>query len=63
MFSYQQQAIEETFDTNIMNSAASTLVLNDEVAPDNDIRKYLKDELSRIFEIRRISPPTSATSS
>ncbi|KAF8669590.1 hypothetical protein AX14_006020 [Amanita brunnescens Koide BX004] len=51
--------IEETFDTNIMKSATSTLVLNDEVAPDNDIRKYLKDELSRIFEKRRISPPTS----
>ena len=51
--------IEETFDTNIMKNATSTLVLNDEVAPGNDIRKYLKDELSRIFEERRISPPAS----
>ncbi|KAF8702654.1 hypothetical protein AX14_014361 [Amanita brunnescens Koide BX004] len=54
-----EPAVEETFDTSVMRSVTRALVLNDKVAPDNDIRKYLEGELSRIFEERRIPPPTS----
>ncbi|KAF8347575.1 hypothetical protein F5887DRAFT_915827 [Amanita rubescens] len=49
--------IQETFDLDIMKQITRVLVLDDAFGPNNDIRKYLEDEFSRIFLDRRISPP------
>ena len=47
--------IQETFDTETMKTVTRALMLDDSFAPDNDIRRYLKDELFRIFAKRQIS--------
>ena len=48
--------IEETFNTSVMKSATRVLVLDRTFAPNDDIRRYLKGELYRIFTEHGISP-------
>jgi hypothetical protein len=48
--------IWEVFNTDNMKSIARVLVLDETFGPNNDIRKYLEDEISRIFAQR---PPPS----
>ena len=54
--------IQETFNINAMKHITRVLVLDETFGPNDDIRKYLDDEFSRIFTGRRISfsPPDSA---
>ena len=47
--------IKETFNTESMRSITRTIVLDEEFAPNNDIRRYLEDEFFRIFTKRNIS--------
>ena len=47
--------IQETFDTEAMKTVSRALILDDSFDPDNDIRRYLEDELFRIFTKRQIS--------
>jgi hypothetical protein len=51
--------IQETFNMDTMKRITSALVLDETFGPNDDIRKYLEDEFSRIFTGRRISlsPP------
>ena len=49
--------IRGVFNTDSMKSIARVLVLN--IGPENDIRKYLEDEIPRIFLQRGIPPPPS----
>ena len=48
--------IQETFDLD-MKQITRVLLLDGAFGPNNDIRKYLEDEFSRIFLDRKISPP------
>ncbi|KAF8708895.1 hypothetical protein AX14_013537 [Amanita brunnescens Koide BX004] len=50
-----EPTIEETFNTSIMKSVTRALVLNGELALDNDIRQYLEGEISRIFKERKMT--------
>jgi len=47
--------ITETFDTD-MKSVSCAVVIDEEFRLDNDIRRYLEDELFRIFTRRHVSP-------
>ena len=47
--------IRETFDTETMKTVTHALMLDDSFDPNNDIQRYLKDELLRIFTKRQIS--------
>ena len=51
--------IQETFNMDTMKRITHALVLDETFGPNDDIRKYLEDEFSRIFTGRRISvsPP------
>ncbi len=49
--------IQEAFNTDIMKRITRVLILDETFQPNDDIRKYLQDEFSRIFTERRISPP------
>ena len=48
--------IEETFNMENMKDITRTVVLDEKFAPSDDIRRYLEDELFRIFTKRHISP-------
>ena len=48
--------IKETFDTENMEKLMHAVVLDEKFAPDDDIWRYLEDELFRIFTTRHISP-------
>ena len=47
------------FNMKDMKNITRTVVLDEEFAPSGDIRRYLEDELFRIFTKRNISPLTS----
>ena len=47
--------IQETFNMDTMKRITRVLVLDKAFEPNDDIRKYLEDEFSRIFTGRRIS--------
>ena len=48
--------IEETFNMQNMKQVARAVVLDDKFAPSDDIRRYLEDEIFRIFTRRHLSP-------
>ena len=55
--------IRETFKRQNMNKIARAVVLDGKFAPNNDIRRYLEDELFRIFTERHLSQlPSDSTS-
>ncbi|KAF8347419.1 hypothetical protein F5887DRAFT_1172591, partial [Amanita rubescens] len=47
--------IKETFNLENMKNVTRVVVLDEKFAPNNDIRRYLEDELFRIFTKRNIS--------
>ncbi|KAF8347571.1 hypothetical protein F5887DRAFT_881973, partial [Amanita rubescens] len=47
--------IKETFDMRNMKKLTRTVVLDEKFAPNDDIWRYLEDELFRIFSKRHIS--------
>ena len=47
--------IKETFDKENMKDITRTVVLDEKFAPSDDIRRYLEDELFRIFSERNIA--------
>ena len=48
--------IQETFNTETMKTATRAIALDDSFKPDDDIRRFLEDELICFFRKHRISP-------
>jgi hypothetical protein len=53
--------IKETFDLKIMQNITRAIVLDEKLAPDEDIWRYLENELFRIFSARNIQSLPSFT--
>ena len=47
--------IQEMFCSQVMTNVTLPVLLDDQFAPDEDIRRYLEDEFSRIYTERKVS--------